>query len=531
MMLRILKPFMMESAHRSVVAFGLGFAVLLGLKVLGLDEGSGFAYLIAFGPTLLGMNSVSSNLSWLLSLPITKNRIMVLSAVFTLFNSMVLVLNLVAVSAAHSLLYAKPRGFVRLAEKIAASRAASGGGEANPLGLSELAFLLGAACMVFVALFPHRVNGPGPAQALSSSPTSQSRAYLKIGCVLILLFIAAPFAIAARLVSPFSIFLFFVTVVPLGILLNSLRTVGFSAIYRRAWMRSTGAVCLAFALLVYGVSLRRLADDKPVKQRFESFEFLGFFAGKLSQKSALEEFLREPLASGDARSASRYYSAIANRGFFDDNKREWIDQRKSALKFADVIANKDSGDALHAVGSLFDPGSLGAEDLDLYLARERHLAGLKREATGSNGTMDYQFWLRASIPESKVLELLSSDHLVAVQLGLAFARFDPKQSYIDKIVEGIRGSMPNRALANAAFTLSTITAAPYSLRELASISNKGLKRHELLLYDCKGFEAKRNDTSRDGIKRYGQCSRRKAFQSKAALFLASIDRIGRDLDN
>lgn len=531
MLRKLLAPFLAENVYLHTCVFAGAAVLILGGKVLGVQEMVVFAYLAPFITLLLVIGLVGSNLSWLLSQPVTKNQLMLASALLTLVNLLFLFVNLWLISGVHSLAEKTPKGLIKFAVEIYRSWHRIRAAIAEPFepGASFYSVLLCLLCVCLVFLFPHRVTVNAQAGSPQAQGQNLARKRLKAIGVLLAMIVFFPLAVGSRLLSPFSIFAVITLLFPLAMMANSMTSLGFSHLYRRRWLRATAVLSLLCISIPFMIALRDLAPGRSPGTRYASVSFLGLFAGHWNQRAVLERFLKEDLKPNDACDAAGAYTAASTPGIFNDSERWWLAQRPGGLQFREVIDNKSDYYSMHEAGKIFDPRSLAPEDLDFYLDRARTL-GTDGQRTQSDDRFHLgpNFWLLVPLAPAKVKELLVSDHYEAVDIGLIHVRFDPRKEYYEALLAAFKTGLPNRSVDNALYTLSTISSVPYAFRELASLETGKVAGREFVFHDCKGYEKRSADLRPEAQAIYGQCRRRQAFREKW-LGAGNADQIGRRL--
>lgn len=529
MLLKVLKPFLRENFDLHLKFTIVGAAIMGVAKVLSLPDGMGFAYFGPFLTVLLVMGITGGNLSWLLSQPVSKNQLMLGSAVLAVANMVLLVADLIVISVFHSLVEGQPKVLVRLAVRMYRNFWVSQ--EPVPLDLdpNSIAVFICVLCVMLTLLFPHRVVVN--VQAGSQVPQGPQLARKRLMAVGVIagLVIGVPVAIGSRLLSPFSIFALITLLFPAALMANSMTSLGFSRAYRRVWVLGTAAFCFVCTALPFTTAVSSLATENPPGKRYESVRFLGLFAGSWNQRAVLEKFLKEDLPVAQAEDAAEAYTAASNAGLFSGDLRNWLAQKPGGLQFREVIGSKKDYYSTQEAGKIFDPRSLGPDDLDFYLAQAKSKGvDARKFLSDYRFHLGPRFWLRTPLSPAKVKELLASDHHEAVDIGLIHVRFDPRKEYYDALLAAFRKGIPNRSVEDALYTLSTISTVPYAFRELASLEAGRGSGRGFVLHDCRASEKLSKDLRPAAQAIYGQCQRRKAYGTRA-LGSENADWIGRRL--
>lgn len=235
------------------------------------------------------------------------------------------------------------------------------------------------------------------------------------------LFIVCIFAIAARdyFLAPFGVFGLFLLV--MAKLCPRMWRVAVNISPRE--QRVATACLFALALLqlgwVYGLE-RKALRSPATDERVRAIEFLGPFAGQLSQES-LAEILESNISKDSVISVGNTYLALFHSG------EKILADRDSAISFTDAVENKDGLSPLLKTIELFEPASLGKAELRALFGAMSPLSRDPRE------TRIFLMMLGAKLSVAELKEFAVSSNEAENRYALIRARYERDPSLVDVI--------------------------------------------------------------------------------------------------
>lgn len=464
-----LYPLYRECLRLHAWLLGSGLVGLLAARVFGVTELGAAMYVAPFFVMFLILPIVSGNLNWILSLPLSKNAIMLQVLLLNFANLLFCLFNIAIIIGLHYLLSSKA------VEWPADKSLFSDIYDSSP---GDLAFWIFVLCFGFTLLFPHRallVVMSGKKTNAQNKVSWKYIAYILFSAFLL------PVAFAYRFVNPMVFSAALILIFPAASMANTMTVLGFSGKYRRLWVGGVLALSLFGVIAVYAKAARRLHHPSSALIRYEASSFLGALEGRTDYKGVLEDFLREDLPPAQLDSIISTYGALTKRSLFF-RRENWLDQRSSPLKFSELLKGKSSRAALRSISVLFDPRYVSKEDLYAYLREVRGFIG-EGERDGIAG----HFWVYVPLEPEEVLRLLESKNFDEVRVGLSYARFHPRREYFEAIVKLLPKEIPEELIPAALQTLNTQSTLENSMREFAEIS-RGKVKGSYTEFRCEGFD-------------------------------------------
>jgi hypothetical protein len=444
-MYTLFKFFMRKELLVHIACFMLAALWIGFCKILGTSDDIFLARLLPIW-AICAVIFPAINLSWIKSLPISKNALLV-------FNSLNFFANAV-IAGASIWTIDKIIDHLFMIEKIKQTAPAPSP-SSDPLDFSVVmtavtAFIVAISLSFFI---------PGKISIFSTSPhagpPSKKQTLItagKFGAIAFAIILAISGYVNQHLLATLAM-----VFIPTLFISWSLISVGMPKKQSRAWNLAFVGMGLIGSFFVL-VSAYRNLDSKSAGKRTAAVRHLGILSGVKSAdyyRYALESDL-----SSSKISDVIYEFSKENHPFFAKIQKRWLKNHDMGISFNAVVTSKKSGDAMESVLELFDPRSLNESDLHIFLQRFNFVS--RNRAMGPKAR---SYWVPLKLSDEFVIELIRSHKSADVNVGLTYMSFHPKKIFFDALLTRLN-NLPEDTISQAQGTLAMFTAREISLIEL-----------------------------------------------------------------
>lgn len=274
----------------------------------------------------------------------------------------------------------------------------------------------------------------------------------------------------------------------------------FSPPRKRKWLAAGAAVGLAQALLLFSFSLN-CVNSGQAKLRIQSAEFLGIVGPEASPAFA-RAVVAQPI---EPDVAQRLAKLLRPARFPGGIKAHGWDARTAPVGFREMIAHQDDFGTISILLSLYDPKSMGQEDL-LYLFEKAKFKEVP----------DLSAWMIVPLSEDLLFSFLRSKEEAKVGLALSYIEFHPSEKFVEPVAQLLRSELPGNLIPRGILTLSVLLGKKLDYRTYLAQVAVGAKRSffkidctqesrdALLALQEKSQEAKFNRCVRENAIRFGR---------------------------
>jgi len=446
-------------------------------------------------------HALPKNLNWVLGLPLSRQRLLVLTFCVNFSILLVCVVSYFATVGLADLLRA---GHLRNVNPILQTVSTFLRYFHHKLFVTPSAFAWANACLVATTsvtamsapswrLSNRPISLRSLFQSLWNSADKQQAQYRRTA-----LAVALGFGFLAKdyLISPFGVFM----LVLIGI------AVIFPKVWRQGICLSTTEVNFATLILglvasceiawVYGLERRELVSAST-DVRVRAIEFLGPFSGPISQQ-AFAHILESSLSKESLVELSRVYLEKFHHG------RKIVASQDPYLHFEAAVSSKDSVSSLVKTVELFQPASLSTRDLKALFSAMVPLTGDPREMRL------FLMMLDANVEPDELIHMMESNNEAEIRYGLVRARYDRDSRLVAQIEKNM-AHFSDEEIIVALHTLSLLGGERVKLEDWRNFKNGRKLASNFFDANCDAFQPETLDSiSPRQFPRLNICLRMKA---------------------
>jgi len=470
-MISLLSFFCKRSLFIALVLTMLASVVIVFLDALGVSYLTVLSLLfisVYLLPLYLSFSNIPTNLSWVMSLPVSKKRIILCHAFLNIYAVILSVICVFLVSAFYYWLsdlgstLSEFKGFSFYFDSFL-NKALQPQNDLNPKKWFNLFLAVSAVLTTLIFIPPKQIQ----------APNRKVRQY-------------KPKLIISLLVIGFVIFKFrylfdtpfFIGIIFLGIegifIYSTLNRVGINVFERNLWLKRFIVTCSVFVIFFVSLAVYGLSSGNPSTLAHSSL-FLGPLSGKYNSKD-LAYILESNIKSSQIKSIGE----VIQKKYFNDDKISSLDS--PAINWGKAIETKKSLFELKTFVKLFNVSSLSVENIVSYL---KVYDSKSPKEEDKYHLLDF---IKVDLTPKNLKYLLSLNINSVNQFVFYWLRYHPSENGLNLLVAT---SIKKPEIINHDFfdALSVLTGRKLSYDEFIRTRNKSLSFYNI---NCDQYRFKKS---------------------------------------